>query len=111
MVSLPKFRFSDDHGLNQVLKAMGMSSAFSHDADFTPMTDRGGMAIDSVIHKTFIQVDEKGTEATGATAVGMRKGFTQTSLVLDRPFLFIIADQGTGSILFIGKVAHPVFAD
>ena len=112
-VSMPKFRFSDDHGLNQPLKAMGMTAAFTHQADFTAITDRGGMVIDSVIHKTFIKVDEKGTEAAAATAVGMRKGLAPAlpTIVFDRPFLFLIADQEAGNILFIGKVAHPTLAD
>ena len=112
-VSMPKFRFSDDHGLNQSLKAMGMTAAFTHQADFTAITDRGGMVIDSVIHKTFIKVDEKGTEAAAATAIGMRKGLAPAipTLVFDRPFLFLIADREAGNILFIGEVAHPIFAD
>jgi len=108
-LKLPRFKFTSDFGLNQSLKAMGMAVAFSPQADFSNMAE-DKIWIDSVVQKTFIQVDEQGTEAAAATAVIMKKSFTP-SMVVDHPFVFVIHDRVSESILFIGQVVNPVWED
>ncbi|KNZ41797.1 serpin family protein [Acetobacterium bakii] len=111
---LPKFTMAYETSLNQVLKNMGMGIAFEADtADFTGMIAEGsneGLHISEVKHKTFIQVDELGTEAAGATSVEM--GVTSVpeydfTLEFNRPFFYAIQDSDTGAILFMGSVADP----
>jgi len=105
---LPRFKFSGDFGLNEALKSMGMLAAFKgQKADFSNMSD-DRIWLDSVIHKTFIQVDEKGTEASAATAVIMKKGL-MPSMVVNHPFLFAIRHRESKTILFLGKVVNPLW--
>ncbi len=110
VLRMPKFTFSDGHGLNDALKAMGMVDAFGRNADFTRMVKGGGIWIDSVLQKCFIRVDERGTEAGAATIVSMRKSLVR-EVTLDRPFLFAIRERTTGAVLFLGRVADPAIAD
>ncbi len=107
VLRLPKFAFSDGHGLNDALKAMGMADAFGRNANFTRMVDGGGIWIDSVFQKCFIQVDEHGTEAGAATIVSMRKSLIR-EVTFDRPFLFAVRERTTGAVLFLGRVVDPV---
>jgi serpin B len=109
-LSMPKFEFESDFSLNDALKAMGMTDAFSDIADLSGITDKVDLAISDVIHKAFVSVDEEGTEAAAATAVII----TQTSMPteigdvnIDHSFIFLIRDIETGSILFIGRVINP----
>jgi serpin B len=108
---LPKFTFTKDFNLGEVLKGMGMSAAFSPDlADFSGMTGGKDLYIGRVLHKAFVAVDEKGTEAAAATAVIMMPTSAMESpmvLEVNRPFLFIIRDKVNGQILFIGRVLNP----
>jgi serine protease inhibitor len=104
---LPKFTFSDGHGLNDALKAMGMVEAFERSADFSRMAEGGGIWIDSVLQKCFIRVDERGTEAGAATVVSMKKSLIR-EVTLDRPFLFAVCERTTGAVLFLGRVVDPV---
>lgn len=110
-LALPKFRFTSEFSLKKVLSDMGMASAFSNDADFSGMATAEKLHIDAVIHKAFVAVDEKGTEAAAATAVLMRPTSAQVAPPLafraDHPFVFLIRDNATGSILFMGRVAQP----
>jgi serine protease inhibitor len=106
----PKFKFEYDKTLNDMLKSMGMSIAFSpNDADFTNIDKRGQLYISEVKHKTYVQVDEEGTEAAAVTSVGV--GVTSigpnTVMRVDRPFIFVIRENSTGTILFIGKIVEP----
>jgi len=110
-IHLPKFRLAYEAKLNQVLSDMGMGIAFTDGADFTGIDRRGSLAISEVKHKSFVQVDEEGTEAAAVTSVGIRLtsvGGT-TVLRLDRPFLYVIREHDSGTILFIGKLAIPVW--
>lgn len=90
-----------------------MKDAFNYDlADFSGMDGkRHYLFIGAVIHKAFVKVGEKGTEAAAATAVGMGTGggppATASLFDADRPFLFLIRDNQTGSILFMGRVTDP----
>jgi serpin B len=91
---------------------MGMPLAFSDNADFSGMNGRRDLAISAVIHKAYIDVDERGTEAAAATAVVMRALSARIPTQLehfnaDHPFIFLIRDTRSGSILFIGRYTGP----
>ena len=111
-LSLPKFEFTKDFGLSNVLISLGMSDAFDADkADFSGMIGKKDLYISNVIHKAFVAVDEKGTEAAAATAVIMETASAimhEVNLQIDRPFIFVIRDTVNGQILFIGRVMNPV---
>jgi serpin B len=111
IVSVPKFKMTWQFRLNEVLKSMGMSEAFSGNADFSGMTGRRELFISAVIHKAYVDVNEEGTEAAAATGVVMSKtsiGPEETAVFrADHPFLFLIRDNSSGSILFIGRVMNP----
>ena len=109
---MPRFTFSADFMLKPTLSAMGMTDAFDDSlADFSGMTGSRELYISEVIHKAFVAVDESGTEAAAATAVIMKITSMPigepVELRIDRPFIFIIRDLPTGSILFVGRVLDP----
>jgi serpin B len=110
-VFLPKFKMTCDFDLSRTLASMGMPLAFSRKADFSGMTGVTDLYISAVLHKAFIDVNEEGTEAAAATAVVMtRKGAAirpNPIFRADRPFLFLLKDTETNSILFIGRVMDP----
>jgi len=110
-VSIPKFKMTSQFGLASVLKSMGMTDAFSVNADFSGMNGRRDLFISAVIHKAYVDVNEEGTEAAAATAVTMKLTSIGPSRIpvfcADHPFLFIIRDNHSGSILFIGRVMNP----
>jgi len=114
-VALPKFKMSSGFRLEQSLAALGMKDAFdANQADFSGMDgNRHWLSISAVLHKAFVDVNEKGTEAAAATAVVMvgravaRPVEPPKVFRADHPFLFLIRDSGTGSILFMGRVAQP----
>ena len=96
--------------LRDTLIGLGMTDAFDDRlADFSPMTTDADLYIAFVLHQTFVAVDEAGTEAAAATAVGMDESAAIEShtLVLDRPFLFVVHDVAHGTPLFVGRVADP----
>lgn len=111
-VTMPKFEFESGFELSDVLASLGMPAAFDGGrADFSGMTtgEAGeGLFIDGVHHKTFIGVDEKGTEAAAATGVVIAAsavvGEDPFELTLDRPFLFLIRERRTGAVVFLGRV-------
>lgn len=108
-LSLPKWTYKSGFELKAALSSLGMQDAFSG-ADFSGMDGRMDLAIDDVYHKAFVAVDEKGTEAAAATGVVMRVTAvlaTAPQVTFDRPFIYVIRDQQTGTILFIGQVADP----
>ncbi len=117
-LSLPRFSLASDMDLGETLAAMGMPTAFDPtNADFTGIaspdrTGEPGLHIAKVIHQANIDVDEKGTEAAAATAVSMATGGpgdTSKPIVIraDRPFLFVLTDVPSGTVLFLGRVADP----
>jgi len=112
-LTMPKFGFESDMSLKDTLSAMGMPVAFSAGADFSGMdgkSGKDGLFISDVVHKAFVSVDENGTEAAAATAVIMDlKAAPEmpANFNLDSPFIFLIRDIETGSILFIGRVLNP----
>lgn len=106
-VWLPKFKLTSTFELEDTLSAMGMPQAFTN-ADFSGMNGQRDLSISKVIHKAFVDVNEQGTEAAAATAVLMAtRGGNQTCRI-DRPFIFLIRDRNSGSILFLGRVVNPL---
>ncbi len=110
ILTMPKFRFESSFGLKKTLSGMGMPVAFSTDADFSGMDGKRDLYITDVIHKSFIYVDEAGTEAAAATGVIM--GTTSMpaapiEVTIDHPFIFLIRDINTGTVLFVGRVLSP----
>ncbi len=110
-VGLPRFTYEYETSLSDVLKALGMEIAFDGDrADFSGMHPiPPNLYISEVKHKTFVEVNEKGTEAAAVTSVevgvtAMPETFT---MIVDRPFFFSIVDDITGTILFMGSVLEP----
>ena len=109
-LTLPRFRIETGTSLKGLLMALGMTSAFSGAADFSGMDGTGGLFIGDVIHKAFINVAEKGTEAAAATAVIMKDGglsMVDMYVLANQPFLYFLRDQPTGAILFMGRVLDP----
>lgn len=109
-VSLPKFTFRDPTLLKPALSALGMPIAFSDSADFSGISPEEPLQIAEVVHEAFIAVDEYGTEAAAATAVIGRASAAPSEPVeftADHPFLFLIRDDETGAILFMGRVLDP----
>lgn len=111
IISLPRFKIDCKFPLRKTLKAMGMIDAFVYQqANFAGMDGKPDwLFIDNVIHQAYIEVNEQGTEAAAATAVGGMGGAPLPPLTFraDHPFLFLIQDNRTGSILFIGRVNNP----
>ena len=110
-VWIPKLKLECEYSLNSSLKALGMGIAFGGGADFSRMYSGGGVWIDSVKHKTFVEVNEEGTEAAAVTVVSMRESASPTwdGFRADRPFVFVIRESQSGAILFIGKIVEPIF--
>lgn len=110
IVSIPKFKETCQFRLADVLKQMGMTDAFLAKADFSGMNGKRDLFISAVIHKAFVDVNEEGTEAAAATAVvGVTAVGPKEIPVFraDHPFLFLIRDNDSGSILFIGRMMNP----
>ena len=111
-VWLPKFTFSWETNLNDVLASLGMPKAFSpYGADFTNINSKGGLYISKVKHKTFIEVNEEGTEAAASTSVAVSYTSVGPGAPIifhaNHPFLFFITEEDTGAILFMGQLSNP----
>lgn len=112
MLALPRFRLEASFDLIPALRRLGVTEAFSRDADFSGITAAEPLHIGAVAHKAYIDVDEQGTEATAATAVviAMRaaiRAAQPVTMIVDRPFLFAIIDTATGLPWFLGQVSRP----
>ena len=107
-LAMPSFEFRTQSNLNDALKALGMPTAFTEEADFSAMSSES-LAITDVLHEAFISVDEEGTEAAAATAVivGETSAPEPVAMTIDRPYLFWIVDEPTGAVLFLGQVLDP----
>jgi serpin B len=105
-LKMPKFTLRYEKTLNDVLTDLGMGVAFTNQANFRDIADTS-LAISKVKHKTFLKVDEEGTEASGATSVEVRVTSAPPSFVVNRPFVVVIRENHSGTILFIGTVADP----
>jgi serpin B len=107
-----KLKYEIKDKLEEALTSLGMGVAFDgREADFTGMYEPGGIFIDRIIHKTFLEIDEEGTEAAAATVVAMQLTSIGGGLTvrLDRPFIFVIRENHSGAILFMGKIVEPVW--
>jgi serine protease inhibitor len=101
----PRFKLEWKRVLNPELTALGMGIAFFDGADFTPMSPRGReLVITKVIQKTFVDVNEEGTEAAAATSVGIGVTSAPSAIRVDRPFVFVIRERFSGTIMFMGKI-------
>jgi len=110
-IYIPKFKFETKYSLSETLSNLGMPTGFTDSADFSGMTGKKDLKIDKVIHQAFIEVNEEGTEAAAATGIIFT---TLTSMPpptpvfrADHPFIFIIQQNETGNILFMGRVSNP----
>ncbi len=121
-LELPKFTFESTFSLSETLRELGMADAFvspscagagaeGAGADFSRMDGRRCLSVSAVLHKAFVAVDERGTEAAAATMVDIVESGSikpPVHLRVDRPFLFLIRDTETGTLLFIGRVLDPL---
>ncbi len=107
LVQLPKFKLESEFKLGSTLAAMGIPLAFSDQADFSGMDGSRNLFIGTVVHKAFVEINEEGTEAAAATAIGMRTTSMPPLFEANHPFLFLIRENTTGTILFIGRVTDP----
>ena len=106
-VQLPKFKFEKKYPLNDILKEMGMLEAFSMNANFSGMDGTLSLFISRVLHQSYVEVNEEGTEAAAATASIMDLKAAPFFFFADHPFVFLIQHEETGAILFMGKVMNP----
>lgn len=111
ILRLPRFDIGTTAPLGEVLRTLGMVTAFTGDADFSAITTDEHIAVAEVLHEANITVDEDGTEAAAATAVMMEATSAPidepVELVFDRPFLFAVRDRVTGAITFLGRIGDP----
>ncbi|APW96746.1 proteinase inhibitor I4 serpin [Halobiforma lacisalsi AJ5] len=106
-LTMPKFGIESKFSLVETLERLGMKRAFTSEANFGGMVEGdGGLAIDDILHQSFVDVDEEGTEAAAATAVLMAESGppVQAEMTVDRPFLFYVRDRPTETPLFVGRV-------
>ncbi|MBE9517311.1 MAG: serpin family protein, partial [Bacteroidetes bacterium] len=112
-VVLPKFKYEFKDLLNDPLKTLGLGVAFSDNADFSRIVPDRSLCISRVIHQTFIDVQEEGTEAAAATIVEIKElsspGGASITFHADHPFLYLIKENSTGAIVFMGKVGRPMY--
>ena len=108
IVTFPRFKYGAKQNLNQILGDMGMSIAFTSLADFSGISDIP-TCISIVLHQAFIETNEEGTEAAAATVVGIIATAVplQTEFTMDHPFLWVIRETSTNTILFVGRVSDP----
>jgi serpin B len=116
VVTMPRFKYAFELEMKDVLKQMGMEKAFnpSH-SDFSKIADVNDLYINSVVHKSFVDVNENGTEAAAVTSVtfgvtSVQPGEDQKIyFTVDKPFVFAITEKDTGAILFLGEVNRPEY--
>ena len=112
-LSLPKFKLETKYDLVPTMKSLGVKDAFTvGDADFTALSIAPGaekLRITGVFHKAFVKVDEEGTEAAAATGIVFKTESVRIvpSFKANHPFLFLIRDKKTNTILFLGRVMNP----
>ncbi len=107
VVLLPKFRLQTSFSLGETLSAMGVNDAFGRNADFSGIDGANMLYISSVLHRAFVEVNEEGTAAAALTATHVRTKSMTPSFHADHPFLFLIRDNRSGSILFLGRLVDP----
>ncbi len=109
-LSMPKFKIESRYDLKEILMDMGIKLAFSKSADFSKMNGKSNLLIDNIIHKSFLDVTESGTEAAAATAVIVREKtafMNNQRISINRPFIFVIKENKNDAVLFVGKYVKP----
>jgi serpin B len=107
---LPRVKLGLEHPLNESLQKLGMTRAFQpYQADFSRLSPSRGLElyIDKVLQRTFVDVNEEGTEAAAVTSVGIVPVSLPPAIYVDRPFVFALRERISGTILFLGKVVDP----
>lgn len=104
--AMPKLKLEYDASLQNILSALGMPNPFTGDADFSSMIEGGDVFISDVLHKTFLKVDEKGTEAAAVTVVPIVDCLPPL-MICDRPYVMAIREKESGTIVFLGRIAAP----
>ena len=112
IATIPKFKLSSIFRLDQTLQNMGLSLPFSPFSDFSELTSDHNLSISGIFHKSVFSIDEKGTEAIAATALSLNQkpeSRTEPAVVFkaDHPFIFLIVDRSTNSIIFLGRIQSP----
>jgi serpin B len=108
-LTLPCFKIESSLALQEPLARLGMPAAFTDAADFSGINGRGGLSLSAVVHQAFVDVDETGTEAAAAATVGFTTtaAFLPAEIHFEHPYLFLIRDGATGTIVFLGRVDDP----
>jgi serpin B len=106
-VALPRFTTTQSFDLAPELKSLGLKSAFDDSANFTGMDGGTKLFVSHVMHKAFVDVNESGTEAAAVTVVIVATKGMPSRFIVDRPFIFLIRENASGSILFLGRVIDP----
>ncbi len=108
-IAMPRFTLTNEFYLNKVLAALGMTDAFSDAADFSGITSDARLSISAALHKAFIDVNERGTEAAASTAIAIGLTSAPPGAVFhaDHPFVYLIRHNRTGAVLFMGRVVNP----
>ena len=112
ILDLPKFKLEESYTMDSLLATMGMAKAFSSEANFSLFSQNIPLSVDAIVHKAVVEVDEKGTKAaasTGITISPISRGYyvNTSTFTADHPFIFMIIDNKTDAILFLGQVNEP----
>ena len=112
ILDLPKFKLEESYTMDSLLATMGMAKAFSSEANFSLFSQNIPLSVDAIVHKAVVEVDEKGTKAaasTGITILPISRGYyvNTSTFTADHPFIFMIIDNKTDAILFLGQVNEP----
>jgi serpin B len=108
-LELPKFTIKGDYNLNKALQGLGINEAFNPAADFSRLTSEKGIFISAVVHSTFLELTEEGSEAAAATAVVMTRSVATPppGMLINRPFFFALRENTSGVFLFSGRINNP----
>ncbi|XP_042548614.1 alpha-1-antiproteinase-like [Dipodomys spectabilis] len=106
-IYFPKLSISGTYDLKSVLSALGISTVFTNGADLSKVTEDVPLKVSKAVHKAVLTLDEKGSEAAGATSLGVMASSLPPEVNFNRPFLVIIIEKETESLLFMGKVVNP----
>jgi len=106
---MPRFKMETKYELNEMLKSLGMEIAFTPAADFSGISSETDLMISEVLHKAFVEVNEEGTEAAAVTSVGFVEVAEPDDLtmLLNKPYIFIIHEVNSNAIMFMGKMMNP----
>lgn len=107
-LDMPKFELEYEKSLKSILSDMGMGIIFTDNADLSGINGDGGLMVSEVKHKTYMKVNEEGTEAAAATSIGIVVTSMPPGVFINKPFILVIREETTGAILFIGRINNPI---